>query len=498
MVSAMPDSPNGNRFQISGRTLRHASSRLLVAVRRRGQPDHLLSLAVLTIVVVGCRPAASPKKLEVRNGAYFWHSPYSAVDLPLDDIYVRVATLSYDGDRLSGILPIRFDAANKSSLTLVMNFDAGAVRHLEEVDLEETAEVIGRSYLQAEKTAQNQGALVRGLQLDIDCPTRLLPRYGELLEAVRRQIPGRELSITGLTSWIGDRRLSSALKPLDYWVPQFYEGRLPRAFEQDVAVTEDDEIKRKRRMLAELGTPFRLAIASYGQALLFDASGKPEGVFRSFGLEEAFRNPRFSVKSVRRVLEEIHIRFVGTDTEGRQHGILFRLPTAKSFSRAWSTAAAEMPPNFAGRILFRVPQEGEATTLPLVTLQAALAGKPTSARLTDVREEKTSVFGIIEGQADLPAGTTTVTFGNGGNAPRLEERPATIDLKFDEGCAETVSNSAADRLELLDAEGRPGKISLRRASGVRFTRWYLAPGDQKELGTVRLKAGCKASSVVNK
>ncbi len=70
---------------------------------------------------------------------------------------------------------------------------------------------IAHHYRQQKWAWQAQGAIVRGLQIDYDCPTSRLTNYAAWLAVLRSEIsPQEELSITGLPDWL----VSSPPEPL--------------------------------------------------------------------------------------------------------------------------------------------------------------------------------------------------------------------------------------------------------------------------------------------
>lgn len=455
----------------------------------RGWVGYALGPVLLLSAVGGCDNRHPIRRAPLRNGAYTWNASIERVDLPVSDLYARAATISYDGDRYLPTLPARFGDLKETRLTLVYNFDAGALSHFEEVEPATTAKVLAAAYRTAKRLAMANGAEVAGLQVDLDCPTRLLPRFGDLLRRLRLEVGRDELSVTGLVTWIGSDRLADALEPLDYWVPQFYEGRLPTEFDADVPVTDHEQIARRSDALRELGVPFRTGVAAYGQALLFRPDGKLQSSYRGLSLEEAFRSDRLRFVSVRRVLGELHYRFRGTVGSGADYGLLYRVPTGDSLTVAWQAGQKGQPDNFAGEVLFRLPSGREATALPVPTLAKILAGGHPEPNLRLTTRRRKNPFAIIEGVGKTSKENLAVTVENVGDAPFIGEEPLSAEVSFREGCAEVVANSDADSVEKVGGE------SLRSLTEVDFRRWYVAPGDIIELGQVRLGEGCGTAKV---
>ena len=411
---------------------------------------------------------------------------------PFDEVYVRAATLSYDGERLVPTLPQRFVKGERRPVHLVLNFDGGATRHFGEFATEELALVVGDTYEAASAAAKRQGIQVVGLQLDLDCPSRLLPKYAELCREVKGRVGKATLSVTGLTSWLTESGLDDLVGAIDRFVPQFYEGRLPQRFQDDVPVSDADRYLAAIERLSRLDRPYLVGIAAYGQALLFDPKGKLAGTYRGLSIADAFRHPSLRLDSSREVAGERHVRFVAVrpDARGRGlgYGILFRLPTPASFAAALEAVRRDRPVNCLGAAIFRLPEEGEAATLPIATMTAVIAGRKPSPRIRPATTRRANPYALIEGTAAEPSEHVRVAIENVGESPRLETSPITVNVRFRAGCAEQVNIDHADRAVPFGPV--PGRVSLARATGVRFERTYVGVGEKVDLGTVRLRPGC--------
>lgn len=463
-----------------------------------------LPLLLFPLTLVGChraRPVSPPQ--EFRTAVWQWHAPFAPIPegLPVDDAYVRAATLSYDGERLLPILPQRFEKGEGRPVTLVFNFDAGAVRHFEELRVESVRSILLDTYRAASEAARKQGLKVHGLQLDLDCPTRLLPRYAQLCREVKTGIGKDRLSVTGLVSWIDDAKLADLAQAVDLFVPQFYEGRLPRRFDDDVPVSDHSTYARYLPKLIELGRPYQVGVAAYGQALLFNAKKDLVGPYRGLSVAQAFRHPSLRFQGLKAVAGERHLRFVAVraDAKGRGlgYGILYRIPTAESLAAALDAVRQNPPPNCSGVAIFRLPEAEEAATLPVPTLTAVLNGRMPKVAVELDSRTRTNPYALIEGNAKETAEDVRVGVRNAGDAPRLASEPIQVDVRFKSGCAEVVSMAHADRIVPLDGEGQPMRGGLVRASGVRFERNVVGVGEVVDLGRVRLRPGCGSEVKLN-
>src|SRR5262249_47128908 len=102
-----------------------------------------------------------------------------------------------------------------------------AVRRIEPE--QELTPGLARRLAKAYRTLQHDpGAHGRleGLQIDFDSPTGGLKSYARFLTTLREDLPpGTQLSITALLDWFGhNTAIADVLKPVDEFVPQFYDA----------------------------------------------------------------------------------------------------------------------------------------------------------------------------------------------------------------------------------------------------------------------------------
>lgn len=108
---------------------------------------------------------------------------------------------------------------------LVYNATPSLLQSLEDIDPKHLGNFIAAAY---SDSVQGETSPIIGLQLDLDFPTRLLPRYAEVLRHVRAALPpSTKLSITGLPTWMSSGDLGLVLGEVDFWAPQFYGDTVP-------------------------------------------------------------------------------------------------------------------------------------------------------------------------------------------------------------------------------------------------------------------------------
>ncbi|MEO7723944.1 MAG: DUF3142 domain-containing protein [Chthoniobacterales bacterium] len=121
------------------------------------------------------------------------------------------------------------------------------------------------------------------LQLDYDCPDRLLPDYAKALRAIHKIVP--HLSSTALPGWINHPSALEELgKSVDELLPMFYD------FEPDpmvpgaapVPVIVPDKMQNWLRQWNHCRTPWRIGLPNFTRLTIYDPDGKPRGNLREW------------------------------------------------------------------------------------------------------------------------------------------------------------------------------------------------------------------------
>jgi len=446
----------------------------------------------------------------MRVGIWAWHSPFdvdSQTDTQLsavgiDEVFVRTATVSFDGDRYVPTLPQSFRATGRRPLHHVLNFDAGAVSHFGEVPNDRIASVVVTTYRSAAAEVRRRGGMPVGLQLDLDCPTRLLPKYGDLLKRVRQELAKSEqLSITGLTTWLTSEKLKPALDAVDFWAPQFYEGNVPKSLEQRETVSDAKGLRRGLDTLGKLDKPFYVGVAAYGQSLLYDPRGQLAGTYRGLSPEQAFRHPSLRFERTEQVDGESHFSFLavkpGRGGRGLGYRIVYRVPSAESVAQSIDLVRSSRPANCRGVILFRLAQPDESLALALPTLAAAVRRELVAPKIVLRKSARSSPYALIEGTGKdlgMEHAFSLKNEGNGGT--RFGTDAVEVVVRFPVGAVESVQAGDFDGVvPFAGSQESAGRVSLRRADGLVFRRGHLGVGQSAEIGPIRMSKGGKLSVV---
>lgn len=180
------------------------------------------------------------------------------------------------------------------------------------------------------------------VQIDLDMPTRRLHEHTTLVGELREQVAPIPLSATALPAWLSDPALRDLALAADGLVLQLHwlspprpDGSMPPLLDAEASAHVEEMARRAP------GLPFRIALPTYGYAVLFDKDGQMMGVSAEQGearppeggrVEILRADPR-AVGALSSSLRE--------DRPGELSGVLwFRLPVDTD-RLAWSWPALQ-------------------------------------------------------------------------------------------------------------------------------------------------------------
>ncbi|HEY0170771.1 MAG TPA: DUF3142 domain-containing protein [Pyrinomonadaceae bacterium] len=312
-------------------------------------------------------------------------------------LFLRAGQMDADSGRVTRVRAVSGRMPRGVALHLVYNATPRLLAEFGRVEESAVADAFAETFRADSGRAARDGAQVAGLQLDVDVPTRLLPRYARVLRAVRASLQGSvKLSVTGLPTWVGSRDLGGVLDAVDFWTPQFYGAEIPATADRVVPIASPERIARAVARVRELGKPFYAGLAAYGYAVVYDARGRlvelrgdvnPARVASDRNLELVGRGafgagaegdgarargaapPAGEWRYVFRAredteLEGLHLR------AGEQ--IVLDVPGGESLRAGVRGVREAAGDKLLGICLFRLPTAGDATTLRLSEVAAAL------------------------------------------------------------------------------------------------------------------------------
>ena len=453
---------------------------------------------------------------------WYWHQPFRPAPAEIKalravgirQLFVRAGTFRRDGDRAQLILPEAWSGrADGLQLHLVFNFEASMVQGFAQMSVETLADSVATQIERERKRAEQAGLAVVGIELDFDCPTRLLPRYADLLHRLRPSLASahRLLSITALPTWYGSDAVEKVQAETDFTVPQYYEPQVPKTLAEFATVSRLSLVERGLAQAGRRGYPFYAGLPAYGHALLYDEKGLLLGTYRGMNALEAMSHPAFRLDRAfganrlghpatpaSYVGEDIY-DFVATrpapDGRGEGFHLLYDLPTPALLSQHLAFVRKQRPHNCRGVLLFRYPEPNELATLPLPSLTATLAKKPCLPDLRVQFRVKPAPWSLIETghSAARPPADLFVTVTNVGSASTfLAPDAVTLTLRFNRPGFEDILPGGFDAVETRLQSGTASafeaglRASPVRADMVQCRKFHLAAGESVTFGPLRL------------
>jgi hypothetical protein len=449
----------------------------------------------------GCEKQ-DPAELDL--GMWYWHTPFAVspeeenvlADMGVGTLYVRGGTFGTEGDGAALKLPQRYERPPKGvRIVLVYNFDPDLLRQFEKISLERLRADISAAVLESRTLSQNAGIAVAGVQLDVDVPTRLLPRYADLLRSLRPQIGEGEFSITALPTWLDSKSFRQVCDAVDYVVPQFYEGRTGRTVDDLQPVGDPEALRRGLEKLARLGRPFRVGLPAYGHALLYDDEGKLSSMYHGLSLGDALRHPglKFERSEFLPGGEDLLVlKAIAPGQDGRGLGfrIAYFAPTPAMVSEQVEIVRRRRPNNCLGIVFYRFAGPDQSLCLPLSSIAAALEGEEARVEMNLEIEERSLPWSLIAGEpAAVPARQLSVALTHQGNAPTFPSPEGIrVLLLFDRPGIVSARPGDYDAIDFGSFEGglfRPcGKA---RATAVLLRRFHMIPGQQLAPAAIELE-----------
>jgi hypothetical protein len=335
-----------------------------------GRRGWALVVSILAVLLWGCsggKQSAAPGPRKWSIGFWFWEGSSVAVRAatPVDAIYAQAGSIERNpsSDTKWGVYcraPRELPPAGEYWLVVRLAKPG--------VPGKDALPQLASRLREALAAARTRGLPVAGVQLDIDCPTRLLADYAAWLGELRRQLPpGAQLSITALLDWFRDgAAIDQVIARVDEFAPQFYDTQQPR--ERSVVAAPIDA-RRWGPVFERFGKSYRIGVSSFGRAT-FVRAGRRQNVGGSIVFPdvtplEVGQSPAFRLAVSRTPAQETLLHFDATDSTsigwssfapGDQ--IEFVIPTMESMRSAVS-AARSMGVNCAGVVFFRWPADRE-------------------------------------------------------------------------------------------------------------------------------------------
>lgn len=240
----------------------------------------LVLLAGLAGLLMACRPTPTSRAAPLVHSAYVWKQGWDAraekglardvIPAAITELNVLVGECGLAGG--ARVVRVPWDAVKASSRRISLSVRAGSKFGKNGSlwgNLEEGFGLLTKGL----KAAREAGVRVEGVQVDFDCPTRLLGEYAAQVRKLRPGLgEGVALSITTLPSWLGASDFSTLIGEVDGWTLQLHGTSKPSLsrptplFDATQALAWIDQARR-------LDKPFRVALPSYAYLACFSEKG---------------------------------------------------------------------------------------------------------------------------------------------------------------------------------------------------------------------------------
>lgn len=391
-------------------------------------------------------------------------------------LFLRAGQIDIQDGRLRRIRPTAGSLPQCIKLHLVYNTTRAVLDQLETIDSNALAAEIAASFREDLERARHDGADVKGLQLDIDFPTRLLPRYERTLSAIRPNLqPGTELSVTGLPTWMDSPALNAVLKDCDFWVPQFYGGEIPTRSDRIVPISSPESITYFVNKARQIDKPYYAGLAAYSVALLYNASGSLISLRGDMNPALVVSDPNLELIDQRSFASAERRYAFRARADGVTDGLNMRtgdvlvidLPNVETLRTAARITRARAGRKLMGICVFRLPAKDDPAALNIEQVTDAL----------NDRDSQPAIYVLLKQQEQIKT-THVLTFEitNFGTAnPILGSLK--VDLIVPAGSFEAAQPQPGITIQPLCAAAYgPQSCSEHRADLLRLTIDYLPAG----------------------
>lgn len=477
----------------------------------------LRGLVVLAAILAGAALLARHPKGRPGSdiGIWYWHSPFVVSgrersllkSAGITTVYVRTGTFTTDGKRLLLAMPqVWKSKADGLRIVTVFNFDPGLLKHFGELPVESMAKDVSERIVKALAEAKSQGVTLGGVQLDIDCPTRLLPKYADFLSRVRKAVgPVGSFSITALPTWLSSRDLLRVAKQVDFIAPQFYEGRVGKTLQDVKPISDPAALLAGIRRLNRVGVPYQVGLPAYGHALLFDDQGRLVSMYRGLSSEDALRLTALRHRSTtpldangRPATEATYIgedlmtaEAIRADLSGHGKGdrIAFFLPAPEMVSKQLATVRSEAGADCRGVILYRFPEPGETTALSLESIDAAIRNQPTTIDFGIQMRSRSVPYALIgeESAATVPREFRIQLAASGNVATETAPSAVQVIIEFDRPGIGDFAAGDFDSVQMGTLDNSAFVPCGRaRATAILLNRYNAVPSQTLRSGGIEL------------
>lgn len=466
------------------------------AIRWLRNPFVVLCLIVLTgFVAFGWRTTSHKvwQPAEVEIAFWLWQTNLPSITevhqtlqpFQTRTVFIRAGQFDLNQNRIERIRPAVGQFPSNLTIHLVYNATPEFLNSFESFSETDFARAVQSTFEADCLRAQSDGAQVVGIQLDLDAPTRLLPRYGSLVRAVRQTLPhGTFFSVTGLPTWMNSpAQLRELLKETDFWIPQCYGGKIPQKRTDRIPICSPASVAKSIQKAQSIGHPFWAGLAAYGYALHYNSRGNLQALYGDLDPAQIFSNPNlelvsretYSLKTPSNWRYEFRPKTdctIDGITLYSDDFLVLEIPNSQVLRESARLVRQYAGDQLLGICLFRFPGYLDLTTLPGEELSPALSDVPSHPHFTLTAQTigKKSVI---------------VTVRNTGDVSLLADPDALeLEIGYPEGQLQNLTTSDFPQFRFLHvihmaaSDAPPAMVpgSKGRSNLVRLTRGILRPG----------------------
>ncbi|MFM8551103.1 MAG: DUF3142 domain-containing protein [Nitrospiraceae bacterium] len=126
-----------------------------------------------------------------------------------------------------------------------------------------------RLIVKALDDCRQSGLEPRSVQLDFDCPERLIGIYADRLNEIRRRLGGCALGVTALPAWLDSKDLPKLLSSVEEWTLQVHWTEIP-IFSEKTRLFRRQEAMGWIRKASRMGKSLNVALPTYCYVAYFD------------------------------------------------------------------------------------------------------------------------------------------------------------------------------------------------------------------------------------
>lgn len=322
------------------------------------------------------------------NAVYIWQRDWDkeveasikAIQPKVNHFIVLGGDFKYnDGKIFINPVDIHWSALSQKNaqITLVFRMNTGTGELLRAGKTELIAERIKNALEINVASAQKQHISISGFQFDYDCPTSKLADYAGFLQSIKQQLPGYELSITALPTWLKSPDFKDLIGKTSYYVLQLHSFEIPRTIDQMKGIFLKENAIEYLQSGSRLNHPFQISLPTYGYEIAFNETGKFLGL--RAGASPAARGSK--------------VQYITKMTSPDE--ILVFLKKLKGINLK----------NFNGICWFRLPKDSDEFNWDIQTLKAMLEERRPQLKITTevthAKDGLIEVYIINQGEQNL-------------------------------------------------------------------------------------------------